>query len=522
MTGFTSPGSPSARVCSKCKEAIGKESYVCTKENMTLHARCFVCSLCGCTLSARNYGLDLNGKFYCRTHMKSGRPSDIDYKTLASGWLYKQGAVVKKWRRRYFVLPVDSCYLRYYKDKGTPQQQKKGIIDLSTVSTIQPAYLFVPADKNHPEYPNGSLPALQLITHQRIWNLACETDSIREYWIDAIRTAQTTSGSASAAASSGVGRGSKGASSRGCGASPSPPPISCQFPSVASPKPALVQPKLTPLTSKVKTSVPVPAGVLPPPGSFPPSESDDAETSSPDDDCTTAVQETRARTGSGLGRGDGSAGACQSISPTTVSNVEGGGARRMITVQPIVVPQPTIFSNGSTPTIPNSGFMAPGSPSRKQTSNMSSANGAGSPLPWQPSTPRGLTGCGIMGNNFGDNGWDSSSTSSNNSREYGFMLDCRLRAASAGASIIPQMGAPNISGTTTVYTSTKPQVNANSKLIIAKNRMANQDSLLCSPHNKPVSDSPSKTATATSSSPASPPTDDDCGLSSFVFMSTVS
>lgn len=471
-------GNPAKRLCSTCHQYIGVEPYICTTENLTLHARCFVCSMCKRSLASENYGMDLNGKFYCEAHMNSVKPSEKDYKTLASGWLFKQGALVKKWRRRYFVLLVDSCELRYYKSTNTVQQQKKGVIDLSTVCTIQPAYLFVPADKNHPDFPSGSLPALQLVTPGRIWNLACETDSVREYWADAIRTAQATCGAASPAASSGVGRGTRGQSSHGqaISTSPSPPPI------MSTPK----APRTPQGSYTVKTFVSSPRPVMSPPGPFAP-ETDDAETNSPDDDCA-AAQVSRPRTGSGLARGDGSAQASQSVASNNVSNEGGGGIRRLISVQPIVVPPSSFTLTGGTPTIQNSSnFALPGSPN-KRPSNVSSSNGLGSPVPWMPSTPRGAMGSGVSVAGSSTNGWDSSSTSSRESDLY--LNESRLRAVSAGASFQPQV-AHLVAGSTVVFmgSARQPQhVRNSSRPIIAQNRVVSpeKDTFLCSPSEKKI------------------------------------
>jgi len=507
------PLSPSKQICPSCCNVIGKEPFVCTRENLMLHSRCFVCSMCKRSLSVDSYGVDLNGKFYCKKHMNSARHSEKDYKTLACGWLFKQGAFVKTWRRRYFVLLVDSLELRYYKSKDTTQPQKKGVIDLASVVTIQPAYLYVPADKNHPDYPNGSLPALQLITPCRIWNLACDTDSVREYWADAIRTAQATCGAASAAASVGVGRAARTQGSHGCQSSlPSPSPPPYQGFEFMSPR----APRSSPQTSPTKASLPIPSAAMSPPGPF--TQESDVETNSPEDD-SSSTHETRSRTGSGLGRGDGSACASQSIASATTSNGCGEGVNtRRIVVQPIVVPSSAIVSScGGTPTTANGNgvFMIPGSPSKKNQSNVSSASGIGSPLPWQPSTPRGLTSSGHSGGADSSSGWGDSSSSSSRESAFNMMNESRLRAVSAGASLQPQMGRfayPQPKPTTNIVSIPRP--------IIAQNRIVSpgKDSLLCSPHNRQIPTA----VTPTRIIPDIPEVPDgEYGLSSFVFISTV-
>jgi len=472
---FLAPTSPSKRVCPTCSQTIGKESYVCTKENLTLHTRCFVCSCCRRSLTTRSYGMDLNGKFYCKDHMISARPSESDYKTLASGWLFKQGAVVKKWRRRFFVLTIDSCELRYYKSSSL--QQQKGVIDLSTVSSIQPAYLFVPPDRNHREWTSGSLPSLQLITHNRIWNLACETDSVREYWADAIRTAQATS-SASAAASSGVGRSSRNRSSHtpSLVASPSPPPFSLAGIS-SPPRVPLSQPQSSPRSNNGNTSVPVPAPSLLANSAR---DTDDAETSSPDDDCSSTTQDSHSCSGSTMGSCDGSAQSTQSFCSPNASGVEGGvGARRVITVQPLVVPSSTILLSGGAGTPTLAGTAAFGSPNKKFPCCAAPSSGIVSPL---PCTPSGYISPGDGG--FSSGG-DSSSTSS---QDYSYQMDeSRLRASSAGASFIQMYARVSTTTNSHLNASPKPLV-VSSKVTVKQNTgivSPSNDSFLCSPIKTP-------------------------------------
>ena len=280
-----SPSPPKEKkdVCPACKHEFGKAAVILTKENVMVHAMCFVCSRCKCELKSDEYGCDMNGKFYCPIHMTSAQPSEREYKTLAKGWLRKMGHIVKKWRRRYFVLEVDSTEIRYYKSKNL--EERCGVIDLTAVTRVQPTYLFVPADKNHPNLPSGSLPAVQLLTPNRVWNLACNTDSDREYWLDAIRTAQAACNPASPAASRGVGRHAQDSccssplvptakASVSCShhvfLSPSPPPTASptsRQPEIQRPSSAVPEKSVIPIINS-GTSTP---------------DSDGVETSSPDD-----------------------------------------------------------------------------------------------------------------------------------------------------------------------------------------------------------------------------------------------
>ena len=126
-------GGGSETLCAVCHLPVTDErSSVKTFEGSTLHRECFVCSTCGKPLEIKKnsaaegideiieggnvatYGTDLNGKYFCVEHLRSSKPSAIEYKELKSGYLYKQGRVVKNWKRRFFVLLSDMKQLRYY------------------------------------------------------------------------------------------------------------------------------------------------------------------------------------------------------------------------------------------------------------------------------------------------------------------------------------------------------------------------------------------------------------------------
>lgn len=120
-------------ICAVCqKPVLDEKTSVRTLEGSILHKECFCCSTCGKPLEIKNndaaysideiieggnvptYGTDLNGKYFCNEHLRSSKPSSIEYKELKSGYLYKQGRVVKNWKRRFFVLLSDLKQLRYY------------------------------------------------------------------------------------------------------------------------------------------------------------------------------------------------------------------------------------------------------------------------------------------------------------------------------------------------------------------------------------------------------------------------
>lgn len=119
-------------ICAVCqKPVIEDRTSVRTLEGSILHRECFCCSTCGKPLEIKNdagagideiieggnvptYGTDLNGKYFCNEHLRSSKPSSIEYKEIKSGYLFKQGRVVKNWKYRFFVLLADMKQLRYY------------------------------------------------------------------------------------------------------------------------------------------------------------------------------------------------------------------------------------------------------------------------------------------------------------------------------------------------------------------------------------------------------------------------
>lgn len=53
---------------------------------------------------------------------------------MAEGYLYKQGAFVRNWKRRWFVL--SGCHLSYY--EGSNSKKLLGVIDIDTSTAITP------------------------------------------------------------------------------------------------------------------------------------------------------------------------------------------------------------------------------------------------------------------------------------------------------------------------------------------------------------------------------------------------
>jgi len=437
-----------------------------------VHLRCFTCSVCKCELDTASYGCDLNGNFFCPVHMKSAQPSEQDYRVLAKGYLRKQGNIVKKWRRRYFYLEVDSCEIRYYKHKNLVDYC--GAIDLSAVSNVLCTYLTVPPDKSNAHLPSGSLPSIQLVTPGRVWNLACDTDSIRETWREAISQARAMLNPASPAASCGVGRHGLQSISSPTVRSPKPEKSSLS----SSPLPtSLSQPYLL---SPLRSQMPPP--IVQRPSSTTPAKIVNSEMSpscftiisrqSSEGDETVSPEDTsqnRSRRESGLGRGDGSAKASQYVTTTTGSSIDAGAIRSKVSPPPIQVPVSGFMSGNSTPmtgsttTTTGAQFMSPVSPGKKYPPNDLSSSEIVSPVPWQPSTPRNISGKGL---------------NSSCVLPIHYLASSRQRAASAGASLSPQsaqLSAPNTVAQTTVKVPGVPSEDP------AEDE-GEEESLLCSPH----------------------------------------
>ena len=380
---------PSARVCPVCNLEIGSEALVRTREGATLHAVCFVCATCECALTAASYGVDLNGRFYCPAHLRSAQRPAADYTTLARGWLRKQGAVVPTWRKRYFVLALGSRELAYYEAPGA---RRRGAIDLAAVTAVQPAYLFVPHDRADPDAPSGSLPAFQLLTRDRVWNIACDTDSDRRAWLRAIDTARAAAACASPAASRGV-----------AGTPSSPPPLS--LPTIS----------VTHATSAGSTSTTVAATATTMAVPAPPSDK-----SSP----TLSQGHESAETCSAADDSDasGSAPASQSAAPTAASTTE--------VWSPVRAPQVQQQQRACAATC---------AAARAEPC---------SPLPWQAHVPHDL--CSSTSSSSSSTGSTGTAFATATVTDAGARRDCacvlsasRFRAASAGAlSKPPQLLAP--------------------------------------------------------------------------------
>lgn len=87
-----------------------------------------------------------------------------------SGWLTKQSAWLKDWRRRYFILKGSKLF--FAKGEFTAPH---GMIDLSTCMTVKSAELKV-----------GKKNAIEVSTKESTFYLYADTDKEKDEWIGAI------------------------------------------------------------------------------------------------------------------------------------------------------------------------------------------------------------------------------------------------------------------------------------------------------------------------------------------------
>ena len=168
--------------CAICRERITKESDLCSGDDgKPVHRTCFVCDRCGVALSRGNCGRDRAGVLLCRAHLPADLKTTLEKSLPRTGHMFKQGARFgfQGWQQRFFALFPEEMKLAYYKTQNDFYSgNKKGVIDLNLVSNTAKALLQVEG--------KGSLPSLQLVTSNRMWNLACESEADRDKWLEVV------------------------------------------------------------------------------------------------------------------------------------------------------------------------------------------------------------------------------------------------------------------------------------------------------------------------------------------------
>ena len=103
--------------------------------------------------------------------------------TIHSGWLTKAGENIKSygWKKRYFVLS-SLQEIRYYKDSGPSKSKGLGTINLTNVIRIAHG-----EEELYQKYPYS----IEIITDNRVWVLAANTNKGREVWMEKLQQSIT-------------------------------------------------------------------------------------------------------------------------------------------------------------------------------------------------------------------------------------------------------------------------------------------------------------------------------------------
>ncbi|KAH7433403.1 hypothetical protein KP509_07G067600 [Ceratopteris richardii] len=109
----------------------------------------------------------------------TGRPDqdhqvDFSVNPERTGWLMKQGAIIKTWRRRWFVLKSGKLF--WFKDSYVSRSSKpRGVIPVTSCLTVKGA-----EDVLNRPY------AFELTTSQETMYFLAATDKEKEDWINSI------------------------------------------------------------------------------------------------------------------------------------------------------------------------------------------------------------------------------------------------------------------------------------------------------------------------------------------------
>eukprot|EP00004_Rigifila_ramosa_P017459 TRINITY_DN4255_c0_g1_i4.p1 TRINITY_DN4255_c0_g1~~TRINITY_DN4255_c0_g1_i4.p1 ORF type:complete len:247 (-),score=72.06 TRINITY_DN4255_c0_g1_i4:60-800(-) len=103
---------------------------------------------------------------------------NTDVPRSLNGWLMKKGAVVKNWKRRWFVLTATSQILNYYQSNDASPGAEKGSIDLGTVDAVEASRAADAPDKGF---------AFDIVTKSRIYTVAADNEATFKLWMEVLR-----------------------------------------------------------------------------------------------------------------------------------------------------------------------------------------------------------------------------------------------------------------------------------------------------------------------------------------------
>ncbi|KAH3766166.1 hypothetical protein Pelo_2051 [Pelomyxa schiedti] len=94
---------------------------------------------------------------------------------VLQGWMVKEGAVHKTWKRRWFRNSfLDLFHLKYFSDSSCTEKSFKGVIDLTTVTSWHASTGKLPGDK--------LMTGIIFRTEDRVWRLVAEGATASDYW----------------------------------------------------------------------------------------------------------------------------------------------------------------------------------------------------------------------------------------------------------------------------------------------------------------------------------------------------
>jgi len=96
-----------------------------------------------------------------------------------TGWLTKEGAKFKTWKKRWFVLDEPSQRLYYYAKQDVPADKFKGYVTLDDATC---------AIALGPEAKGGRKNLFSIVTPSRTWYLSAETPASKERWLRKVQS----------------------------------------------------------------------------------------------------------------------------------------------------------------------------------------------------------------------------------------------------------------------------------------------------------------------------------------------
>jgi len=98
--------------------------------------------------------------------------------TVTEGWLTKEGAKWKTWKRRWFVLDDSENRLYYYQKRGMEREKHLGYITLDDATCA----MAIEADAKGGKRKN----MFQIVTPARTWYLRAESEEERDAWLKTV------------------------------------------------------------------------------------------------------------------------------------------------------------------------------------------------------------------------------------------------------------------------------------------------------------------------------------------------